>query len=112
LFQLITIFNLIAFRKKSNTFTSINISQKNTIVEIVRLLDKHIEVCFPQMNRDCFVEAFSKILYFHDLKNKSIVVIEDRDPLMTREGLINSRFNSQIESKALKSNSFKDDTKN
>lgn len=48
LFQLITIYNLVTLQKKAPKGTSsMTISQKDIIVEIVRLLDKHLHVCFP-----------------------------------------------------------------
>ena len=31
-------------------------------MEIVRLLDKHLEVCFPQMSRDNFLETFTGLI--------------------------------------------------
>lgn len=95
LFQLITIFNLIAYRKKQTQFTSINISQKNTIVEIIRLIDKHLSICFPTMSRENFQDTFKQILFIPDNKEKSLI-IEDQDPLLSKEKINNSRFNSHI----------------
>lgn len=97
LFQLITIFNFKAFSKKANQFSSNSTTnQRDTIVEIVRLLDKHLEICFPQMSRENFYETFTNILYFQpEFKNESIQIIE-QDPLVSGAHLKSSRFNSQI----------------
>lgn len=61
LFQLITIYNLVTLQKKS--LKSVTINQKDMIVEIVRVIDKHLNICFPTMSRENFIETFSSILY-------------------------------------------------
>ena len=47
-------------------------SQKDMIVEIVRLLDKHLEVCFPQMDRENFLETFKSIIIVNSLDSEDV----------------------------------------
>lgn len=73
LFQLITVYNLISQKKAQKVKNSLVIKQKDMIVEIVRILDKHLNVCFPTFNRENFIETFACILYIPipDMETKS-----------------------------------------
>lgn len=63
LFQIIAIYNVMAFRKKNDKFRHAMVkTQKDMIVEIIRMLDKHLEVCFPQMSRENFLESFNSVI--------------------------------------------------
>lgn len=46
-------------------------TQKDVIIEIIRLIDKHLEICFPQMSRERFLETFNQTVvadeYFVDI---------------------------------------------
>jgi hypothetical protein len=83
-----------AFRKNAEKYMStMNISQKNMIVEIVRILDKHLDLCFPQMSRENFMETFSGILYtMPDQEEEKITPLQTQ-PTNSK----NSRLFSDVE---------------
>ena len=47
------------------------------------------------MSRENFHDTFKQILYFPEIKERSLI-IDEHDPLVPREKLNLSRFNSQI----------------
>lgn len=42
--------------------------QKKIILEIIRIIDENLNTCFPQIDRNNFLETFNDIIYRHKIK--------------------------------------------
>lgn len=80
LFQLITIYNLKTFNIKRGIKPGKSLvhSEFDIMVEIVRIIDKFLDQCFPQLSRETFIETFLPILYIN--KNSSMIIYQDDPP--------------------------------
>ena len=63
-------------------------SQKDVIIEIIRLIDKHLDICFPQMSRERFLETFNQTVthdeYFVDTQPRAKSVNKSADQTKKR----------------------------
>jgi hypothetical protein len=67
-------------------------TQKDVIIEIIRLIDKHLDICFPQISREKFLETFNQTV----VADEYFVDIQPRTKSSNRAGVNANKRNQTI----------------